>query len=443
MSELYHIVDTVLDLVKKEQHEIAFKILDFYYTKAKTLEDFDVIGMLALKTNHTGLIVKCAEDSYALAKTNEELFVARVNLAKAYYAMNYPEKALAYTELNLEINPYDFDQIVQYAAALKLNGQVKESEELIDKLHNSDFITPEQREGLRITYTDRNMRVGNVGLGIEYYLYKEEADYNKVTTFSLLNIPRWNRVPIKGKKIYVYAGGGIGDEFINIRFFEHLRREGMIPILFSILERDDLAAVFRRNGFEVITNPLEIDHDSVWTFLMDLPIDLNVREKDLWYGPYIKPIGKNKLKSKRPKIGIKCNGNKYFGQDVYRSIPMDEMLECLQGLNADIYYFDIDKEDYRVNSLKDQINSWDDTLDYLSQMDIVLSSCTSLVHAAGAMGVTTIVLPPILQYYVWNSTRTDNSTPWYGENFYVCKQTKVRSWAEPLAEARKIIEGLI
>jgi hypothetical protein len=63
-----------------------------------------------------------------------------------------------------------------------------------------------------------------------------------------------------------------------------------------------------------------------------------------------------------------------------------------------------------------------------------------LVHAAGALGKRTIVITPIAEYYTWTSTRTDESTPWYGDNFTVLKQKKPRDWSEPLSRAKELIE---
>jgi ADP-heptose:LPS heptosyltransferase len=166
----------------------------------------------------------------------------------------------------------------------------------------------------------------------------------------------------------------------------------------------------------------------------------------LWDGPYLTPKRnpKNKLESKKFKIGIKANGNPYFSQDIYRRIPIDEIIEMLSEFkDIEIYFFDKERSHPKCINMKDRLNSWDDTLDYVDQMDVIVSSCTSLVHAAGAIGKTTIVMTPIAEYYVWTSTRTNGSTPWYGDNFHVAKQEKLRSWVEPLAKAKEIIKTLI
>jgi hypothetical protein len=59
------------------------------------------------------------------------------------------------------------------------------------------------------------------------------------------------------------------------------------------------------------------------------------------------------------------------------------------------------------------------------------------VHAAGALGKPTFVTVPIAEYYIWSTSSKTTRSPWYGENLQVFKQTKVRSWHEPLAHMQQ------
>ena len=145
------------------------------------------------------------------------------------------------------------------------------------------------------------------------------------------------------------------------------------------------------------------------------------------------------LNNKNLRVGIKCEGNPLFEQDIYRRIPINELLSALPT-NVTPFYIDKEKSYDGTISLKDHIETWEDTLDFIDQMDVIVSSCTSLVHAAGAMGKRTIVVVPIAEYYVWTSTRTNNTTPWYADNFTVLRQTKVRSWKEPLSQIRDLLK---
>lgn len=433
--------ETAVDLAKKDQHGLAKSILYYYLGLAKSMSEYEMIGTIALKYAYPDIAIKAAETVYSMCNTPGELYIARENLAKAYQCANMPEKALLYNHINLEIDPDNFESNVSLAVSLKLNNQRSESEEVIERLKMLD-ITPEQRKGLYVTETHRMLREGRTADGIKCFLH---SDKDRTTVFDIKGMKRWNGVITPGSKIYVNDCGGYGDQLVNIRFFDTLRKYGMDPILFSNLERDDMSAVLRRNGYEVITDEYLIDRNIPWDYLMDLPISLNLTENDLWPGSYIMPkrSRKNYLgERKKFRVGIKCNGNPHFAQDTYRSIPFEQMKNAIPE-DVEIYYFDIDQEKDGVINLKSRIESWDDTLDFIDQMDVILSSCTSIVHASGSMGVPTIVCVPISEYYLWTSTRRDESSPWYGENFYVLKQQKPRCWDAPLKRANSIINNLI
>jgi hypothetical protein len=111
--------------------------------------------------------------------------------------------------------------------------------------------------------------------------------------------------------------------------------------------------------------------------------------------------------------------------------------------DADIYYIDKTKGHPGTIELADRIESWEDTLDFIDQMDCIVSSCTSLVHAAGAIGKTTFVAVPIAEYYIWTTSRKDTSSPWYGSNFQVMKQTELRDWNEPLSKISEQVKILV
>ena len=230
------------------------------------------------------------------------------------------------------------------------------------------------------------------------------------------------------------AEGGVGDEIINIRFADHLEALGMDPIWYT--SRKDIANIFNRNGFAVITDPKEYQSDWLWCYSMAVPCYLGVKETDLWSKPYITPrrrVAELFHPDRKLKIGFKCMGNPKYDQDLHRTIPYKEVLDVLPK-NAIIYSFHVDEEiqDDRLVSLKDNINDWDDTLDYLDQMDVLVSSCTGLVHAASAMGKKTVVMVPILNYYVW--AYPSRHSPWYSENTTILRQTEYDNWNSPIRE---------
>ena len=287
----------------------------------------------------------------------------------------------------------------------------------------------------------KHLREGKTTLGINEFINTSKP--KNVLFEDKLKLKFWNGAPHPGKTIIINGEGGVGDEFINIRFLNKFKELGMNPVLYSPQHMFGLDTVrlFRRHGHNVVTNNLFFNKTDLWTHMMSIPGYLGLTESDLWNGPYLTPLRqeKNKLTDNNFKIGIKCNGNPYFEQDIYRTIPVDQLLAALPK-NASIYFFDKEKTYPGTISLKDNLVTWEDTLDYIDQMNVIVSSCTSLVHAAGAIGKQTIVIVPIAKYYVWISTRTDESTPWYGNNFKVIEQTVVRSWTEPLARMTQLVK---
>ena len=431
----------IKSLVAKQRHKEAFSVIDHFFELAEDLADYDALGEMSLIAKYYSMQLKCAIAAYTRASTSEELFSARENLFKSYNTMNYPEKALFYIEQNLRIKPDDFDLRSQKGFTLALMGQRKESEEILESLMAED---EKQREGLEFALSGKAIREGHTAIGIKRFIATFKP--KNYLFEDRLKLKLWDGAPQPGRTIVVNGEGGIGDELINIRFFKNLEDFGMKPILYSSWYqfRPDLVDLFRRHGYKVVTNSMFFHKDWLWTHMMPLPGYLGLTEAELWRGPYLTPKRdpKNKLDDTNFKIGIKCSGNPYFEQDVYRCIPIEEILAALPK-GVSVYYFDKEHTHPDTISLKDKLETWDDTLDYIDQMDVIVSSCTSLVHAAGAMGKQTMVITPIAEYYTWTSTRTDESTPWYGENFKLLKQQKLRSWKEPLARVSQLLEELL
>jgi hypothetical protein len=421
-------------LMSKSKPELCAQIIDHFYSISERMEEFDALGEMSLISKYYKMYLQCAIDTYTRCKTSEQFFAARTNLYKALNTLNYPNKALFYIEMNLRIDPKDEDAIASKAFSLSLMKREKEAEEI-------SVIGPNTKQSdIDLITCNKDLREGRTAKGIISFIATHKPE--NWLFAKKLKLKFWDGTPQPGRTIVINGEGGIGDELINIRFMDHLKDYGMKPILYSAWyeHRKDITDLFRRHGHEVVTNSLFFHKDWLWTNMMPLPGYLGVTEADLWRGPYLTPIRdpKNKLNDNKFKIGIKCNGNPYFDQDIYRSIPIEEMLEVLPK-NASVYYFDKEKTHPDTISLKDKLNTWEDTLDYIDQMDVIVSSCTSLVHAAGAMGKRTFVITPIAEYYIWVTTRTDESSPWYGDNFKVLKQQTLRSWKDPLNRVRELL----
>ena len=422
--------------IQIKQFEKAKIVLDLLKPYAQRLEELDQLGKCYAEIREFNDTLELAHKMYALVNTKQSRFDARVNIIRAHLNLNQPKEALVYIDINEREEPGDHPNLMDKAMAYFLLDRKVEGENILRSILTEPH-TEDVDFSVNFNLGTYDLRNGNFKEGLRHVL----LDGRKLNIWHEFKFPReqlWEGNPILGKTILLCAEGGIGDEIISIRFMKHFKDVGMNPIWMT--DRKDIADIFNRCGFQTSPNLKEIPKDWLWTYSMPSPTYLDLDEDDLWYGPYLKPLNSTpKLPNTgKKKIGIKCMGNPKYDQDLHRTIPFEELIDSIPE-DYEIYSFHIDEnfEHPRLIQLKDKIKTWDDTLDYLSQMDIVVSSCTSLIHAAGAIGKESIVIVPILTYYTW--AKLGNTTKWYGDNLTILRQTEYNNWKSPLLELKNML----
>ena len=126
-------------------------------------------------------------------------------------------------------------------------------------------------------------------------------------------------------------------------------------------------------------------------------------------------------------------------RDRFRSIPIEKML----GLEKFGQLFSIQLEDSdlpknaNVWDLAPSIKTWNDTYDIFEESDLVITSCTSVAHLAGAMGARVIVLPPLMGYITWET----KDMRWYPDNVVVLQQMEYNSWDKTIDKLYEMMEN--
>ena len=122
-----------------------------------------------------------------------------------------------------------------------------------------------------------------------------------------------------------------------------------------------------------------------------------------------------------------------FEHEQHRKFDPKYMIDLSKKFEADFYSFQRDEDLYDVNftDLRNDLQDWQNTADYLNSMDLVITSCTSIAHMAGALGVKTWVVVPVLPYYVW--AKISKKTDWYN-NVTIYRQKQYGEWSEPFKE---------
>jgi tetratricopeptide (TPR) repeat protein len=427
-----------------DELKVAESLLDVFAKYSNDIGQFDEIAKHFMDIKRYNKAIKQCESALALANP-QQAYSVRVNLAKLYNNINYPEKSLSVLALNEKLNPKDLDVKLEKMFSLFLLNRKDESEKLLVEIMNDPTANEKQIQTCKFNMGTYDLYHGKFVEGMKGFLI-EGKKLGIWKDKALINLPPWNG-EIDGSEIVIVGQGGIGDEVINVRFMKNLQDLGMKPIWLTNFK--GLKTVFDRNGYRTITSVKDIPKSCKYqTYAMTLPIYLNLEVDEVWTGPYLKAdpiyVAKhiNVLNHCEITIGLKWSGNPEYDQDLHRAMRVKDMVECFPD-NFELY--SIQKDNYedatpffetgRITNLADKLETFEDTLGIMENLDIIVTSCTSIAHLAGAMGKKVIVIVPITAYYTWSS-RNDTTSNWYSENTTVLRQTVTRSWEEPLDQLK-------
>jgi ADP-heptose:LPS heptosyltransferase len=142
------------------------------------------------------------------------------------------------------------------------------------------------------------------------------------------------------------------------------------------------------------------------------------------------------------KVGLFWQGNlKVFP---YRSTTLEELSPLLTTENCQFYSCQKgagieqleDFKDANIIDLGSTFDNYSDTAAALTNLDILITIDSSILHMAGALGVKTFLLLPHASEWRWfDDTQT---TPWY-DSVKLFKQERLYDWSVPV---RNIIDEL-
>ncbi|HXZ10494.1 MAG TPA: hypothetical protein VEI25_20780, partial [Paraburkholderia sp.] len=87
-----------------------------------------------------------------------------------------------------------------------------------------------------------------------------------------------------------------------------------------------------------------------------------------------------------------------------------------------------------------ELTSFDETAALVSNLDLVVTVCTSLAHLSGALGKRTWLLLDVNPHWVWMLERSDSL--WY-PSLTLYRQQQYRGWSPVLQRVRADLVNLI
>ena len=247
---------------------------------------------------------------------------------------------------------------------------------------------------------------------------------------------------MKGKSIIISLEGGYGDEMIHARFATSFKKLGAkavylaaAPEIVSVFERiEGVDKVILRNQANTVAHDYWVPGFSAgWvaghTF-KDFPSD-----------PYLTALPemvdkwKDKIKSDKIKIGIRWAGNPKFEHQQFRRFP-DKFITNLRNY-PELQLYSLQKDHNTIDlpegiiDLQNDLTSWEETMGAIMNLDLVVTSCTSIAHIAAAMGKETWIIVPALPYHTWTLDAPKSNTSPYYKCVKLFRQRDYGKWNGP------------
>jgi predicted SAM-dependent methyltransferase len=256
---------------------------------------------------------------------------------------------------------------------------------------------------------------------------------------------------IVGKSIIISLEGGYGDEIIHSRFATSFKNSGAskvylaaAPELVSVFERiEGVDGVILRNAAHTVQHDYWVPGFSAG-WVAGHTFD-NFPSK-----PYLTPntdsveVWKSMITSDKVKVGIRWAGNPKFEHQQFRRFPENFITNLAKYPELQIYSLQKDhnlvKLPEGVVDLQYLLISWEDTIAAIANLDIVITSCTSIAHIAAGMGKETWVLVPVLPYHTWTYKSPENRGSPYYDNVRLFRQNTKSKWNDTFQLLYKELE---
>ncbi|MBC7378782.1 MAG: tetratricopeptide repeat protein [Burkholderiaceae bacterium] len=268
--------------------------------------------------------------------------------------------------------------------------------------------------------------------------------------------PVWTgREPLAGKTILLHAEQGLGDTIMFCRYASLVADMGarvlleVQPELVGLLEPLRAAAGVYARGMQL---PAFDFHCA----LPSLPLAFGTTVASIPASPsYLESTGDKRRawaatlgEKTRPRIGVVWSSTSQFEEDILRSLALSDFVRVLPDSGMDIVCLQKElkpgdraalaaRPDIRF--VGDAIADFTDTAALIDCVDLVVSTCTSVPHLAGAMGKPTWILQPFTPDWRWLLGRDDS--PWY-PSVKLYRQPKVDDWQSVFARVRADLEPL-
>jgi hypothetical protein len=271
--------------------------------------------------------------------------------------------------------------------------------------------------------------------------------------------PLWlGEQPLEGRTILLHAEQGLGDTIQFVRYVPLVRACGAKVVL---AVQPQLQALFSCIGAESVLSAVpRLPPADLHCPLMSLPLAFKTRLETIPADtPYlsVNENGAAAWMARLPKrkwygggrtrrVGVAWAGNPEFVDDETRSIGLANLAPLFSTKR--VHFVSLQKNlrngdreilqnHPQVTHLGDAIADFRDTAAIMSQLDLIITSDTSVAHLAGALGRPVWILLQFSPDWRWLLDRTDS--PWY-PTARLFRQRQLADWERVVEQVREALQ---
>jgi len=380
-------------------------------------------------------------DSALQIKPDDVYFIYKRGTALA--KLNRFEEALACFDQSLELEASNVDALNGRGNALSALSRAAEAIVSYDRALQIDPETPEAHWNRSLTL----LRMGDFEQGWKEYEWRWKTS-NFTSKPRNFEQPLWlGEQSISQKTILLHAEQGFGD---TIQFARYVPLVSALGAKVVVEVQPPLKNIF--SGIEgaslVISSGEQLPSFDVHCPMLSLPLAFKTRIATIPNNvPYLRAdLGTTTTfatlgeKKERPLVGVAWAGRPTYGGDKTRSIGLVRLAPVLSvpgfqfvGIQKDLREGDreILSTYENLTWLGDKLTDFADTAALMAQLDLIISSDTSVVHLAGALGKPVWILLEHTPDWRWLLDRAD--CPWY-PSARLFRQAKAGDWDSVILE---------
>ena len=341
--------------------------------------------------------------------------------------------------------PDDLVAALAYAEALGYQGQYDAK---LTRLQAAQARWPNHTM-LNISLGLEHLSRGDYSQGWSFYEHRRKLRDGGAGRPQLPPERRWRGEPIVGKHILITQEQGLGDSIHFARAAIDLQRAGARPLvdvqgpLRSVFAASPALGHILQGGATVTP--------SLWMGMLDAVPLLSPNLKDVrWPGAYIAAAVGPPLLPRAPglRVGLCWSGSSSFAMNDFRSMPLAALAPLADVPGCRFYSLmmppgadQISEAGFQnwLTDLSPLTQPFDQLASVVSQLDVVVTVCTSIAHLAGAMGKPVFLMLSSIGEWRW--ARDTDTTPWY-PSMRLFRQRKFGAWSEVAQDVAQALTKL-